>query len=70
MTKLNKKGKKLSQDAILLFIGILLLAVTIGGVIYFIGFLSNNVFSALAPGEDSGARVRFDLEGYKLLGIE
>lgn len=70
MTQRDKKGKKLSQDAILLIIGVLLLIFTTGAVIYFIGFLSNNIFSALAPGEDNGERVRFDLEGYKSLGIE
>ncbi|MDP2650620.1 MAG: hypothetical protein Q8P04_00780 [bacterium] len=65
-----KRGKRLSQDTVLLIVGILLLALTIGAVIYFIGFLSNNIFSALAPGEDSGARIQFDLEGFNSLGIE
>lgn len=50
--------------------GVLLLILTIGTVIYFIGFLSNNIFSALAPGQDNGARIKFDFEGYKSLGIE
>ncbi|MEX2032936.1 MAG: hypothetical protein WD889_00030 [Candidatus Colwellbacteria bacterium] len=65
-----KRGRKLSQDTVLLIVGVLLLALTIGAVIYFTGFLSNNIFSALAPGEDSGARIQFDLEGYKSLGIK
>lgn len=66
----TKKGKKNSQDVIFIIIGLLLLILTIGVVIYFIGFLSNNIFSALAPGQDNGARIKFDLEGYKSLGIE
>lgn len=65
-----KKSKKISQDIIFLIIGILLLILTVGAVIYFIGSLSNNIFSALAPGQDNGARIKFDLEGYKSLGIE
>lgn len=65
-----KKGKKISQDIIFLIIGMLLLALTVGSVIYFISFLSNNIFSALAPGEDNGARIHFDLEGFKSLGLE
>jgi len=65
-----RKGKKISQDTTLLIVGILLLILTIGAVIYFIGFLSNNIFSALAPGEDSGARIHFDFEEYKSLGLE
>ena len=64
------RGKKLSQDTALLIVGILLLALIVGSVIYFIGFFSSNIFSALAPGEDSGARVQFDLEGFNSLGIE
>ena len=62
--------KKLSQDITFLIIGVVLLIFTIGGIIYFIGFLSNNIFSALAPGQDNGAIIRFDSEGYKSLGIE
>ena len=62
--------KKLSQDITFLIIGVVLLIFTIGSIIYFIGFLSNNVFSALAPGQDNGAIIRFDSEGYKSLGIE
>jgi len=62
--------KKLSQDLTFLIIGVMLLIFTIGGIIYFIGFLSNNVFSALAPGQDNGAIIKFDSEGYKSLGIE
>ena len=65
-----KKNKKLSQDVTLLIIGVLLLIMTVGGVIYFISFLSNNIFSALAPGQDNGARIKFDLEGFKSLGLE
>lgn len=65
-----KRSKKLSQDTVLLIVGLLLLALTVGAVIYFIGFFSSNIFSALAPGKDSGARIQFDLEGYKSLGIE
>ncbi|MBI2506759.1 MAG: hypothetical protein HYW00_01305 [Candidatus Colwellbacteria bacterium] len=67
---LIKKDKKISQDVALLIIGVLLLLFTIGAVIYFIGFLSNNIFSALAPGQDNGARIKFDLEGYKSLGLD
>lgn len=67
---LIKKGKKLPQDIVLLIVGILLFLLTLGGVIYFISFLSNNVFSALAPGQDSGAKIKFDLEGYKSLELE
>lgn len=62
--------KKLSQDTTLLIIGILLLIITVAAVIYFIRFLSNNIFSALAPGQDNGERIHFDLEGFKSLGIE
>lgn len=62
--------KKISQDITLLIIGILLFTLTIGAVVYFIGFSSNNIFSALAPGQDNGARIKFDLEGYKSLGLE
>ncbi len=65
-----KKDKKNSQDIILIIIGLLLLILTIGVVIYFIGFLSNNIFSALAPGQDNGVRIHFDLEGFKSLGIK
>ncbi len=65
-----RKGKKLSQDTVLLIIGILLLTLTIGAVVYFIGILSNNIFSALAPGQDNGERIHFDLEGFRSLGIE
>ncbi len=65
-----KKNKKLSQDTVLLIIGTFLLILTIGAVVYFVMFLSNNIFSALAPGEDNGARIHFDLEGFKSLGIE
>ena len=68
--QITRKGKKLSQDAVLLIIGILLFILTVGAVIYFIGFLSNNIFSALAPGQDNGARIHFDLEGYKSLGLD
>lgn len=68
--QITKKGKKLSQDVALLIIGILLFIITVAAVIYFIGFLSNNIFSALAPGQDSGVRIRFDLEGFKSLGVE
>ncbi len=64
-----KKGRKISQDIALLIIGILLLTLTIGAVIYFISFLSNNIFSALAPGQDNGVRIKFDMEGFKSLGI-
>lgn len=64
-----KKSKKISQDIALLIIGILLLILTIGAVIYFISFLSNNIFSALAPGQDNGVRIKFDIEGFKSLGI-
>ena len=67
---LTKKGKKLPQDIVLLVIGILLFLVTLGAVIYFIGFLSNNIFSALAPGQDSGAKINFDFEGFNSLGLE
>ncbi|MDP3991353.1 MAG: hypothetical protein Q8P66_00350 [Candidatus Colwellbacteria bacterium] len=62
--------KKLSQDITFLIIGVVLLIFTIGGIIYFIGFLSNNIFSALAPGQDNGAIIKFDSEGFESLGIE
>ncbi len=50
-------------------IGALLFILTVVGVIYLIGLLSDNIFSALAPGKINGGEPRFDLEGYKKLEL-
>ena len=66
-----RKNISFSRDAILVTIGVFLLAVFLAAVVYAFMFLINNVLPAITAGDDNtgGGEVRFDLEGFEELGL-
>ncbi|MBI1839042.1 MAG: hypothetical protein HYR95_01965 [Candidatus Colwellbacteria bacterium] len=63
--------KKLNRlERTLLITGSLTLVLTAVGVIYSLGFLSNNLLRALRPETDSSENsIEFDIKGFESLGL-
>ena len=67
----NRKNISFSRDAILVTVGVFLLAIFLTSVVYAFVFLINNVLPAITAGDDStdSGEVRFNLEGFEELGL-
>ncbi len=66
-----RKFISFSRDAILVTIGVLLLAIFLTTVVYAFMFLINNVLPAITAGDNNtgGGEVRFNLKGFEELGL-
>jgi len=67
----KKRSKKwISQEKILVGIGVVLLTSVVAIVVYALAFLSNSVFPVLSSDVGGGAeRTEFNTEGFEELGL-
>lgn len=67
---MNKEKRKLIYDErLLLVIAFILFLLTLGAVIYSLGFLSKNILPVFSGESSGGGEIKFDLEGFKNLGL-
>jgi uncharacterized membrane protein len=67
MSKLKKGGN--STERMLVGVGLVMFLLLIVVIIYALQFLSHNILSAFLPAEGGAGEIKFDLEGFKNLGL-
>lgn len=61
---------RFSKSDIWIFSGaVLTLIITVTAVVLSLGFVSTSLYRALSPGENAASGVKFDVNGYKALGL-
>lgn len=61
--------KKLTQERVLLGVGLVLFLLLVGATIYAFSFLGKNILRSLSPNEVGGDELKFNLEEFDNLGL-
>ena len=61
--------KKLTQERVLLGVGLVLFFLLVGATIYAFSFLGKNILRSLSPNEVGGDELEFNLEEFDNLGL-
>jgi len=61
--------KKLTQERVLLGVGLVLFLLLVGATIYAFSFLGKNILRSLSPNEVGGDELEFNLEEFDNLGL-